>query len=62
MITKLDEARSAAPLMGALHDRRLPVSYVAAGQGVPEDLMRATPDVLAAAMLGDLPEEAVTCH
>jgi flagellar biosynthesis protein FlhF len=62
VITKLDETRSAAPLFGALRDRALPVSYVASGHNVPEDLMRATPAVLAAALLGDLPEEAVTCH
>lgn len=62
VISKLDETRSAAPLFGALRERALPVSYVTSGHNVPEDLMRATPAVLAAALLGDLPEEAVTCH
>lgn len=62
VITKLDETRSAAPLVAALRDRHLPVSYVASGHQVPEDLVRATPDVLAAAMLGELPQEALTCH
>jgi flagellar biosynthesis protein FlhF len=62
VITKLDETRSAAPLVAALRDRNLPVSYVASGHQVPEDLVRATPEVLAAAMLGQLPQEALTCH
>jgi flagellar biosynthesis protein FlhF len=62
IITKLDESRSAAPLVGALCERRLPIAFVASGQSVPEDLLPATPEVLAAAMLGDLPEEGVTCH
>ena len=62
VITKLDETTTAAPLVTALRERQLPVSFVASGQQVPEDLMRATPHVLAAAMLGDLPEEAVACH
>lgn len=62
VITKLDEATTAAPLVTALRERKLAVSFVAAGPQVPEDLMRATPHVLAAAMLGDLPEEAAACH
>jgi flagellar biosynthesis protein FlhF len=62
VITKLDEATTAAPLVTALRARKLPVSFVASGPQVPEDLMPATPHVLAAAMLGDLPEEAVACR
>jgi flagellar biosynthesis protein FlhF len=66
VITKLDETQSAAALVGALSARQLPVSYVSSGYHVPEDLVRATPDVLAAAMLGELPagadEGELTCH
>jgi flagellar biosynthesis GTPase FlhF len=38
--------------MGIIRERDLVVSYLAAGQRVPEDLERATPDRLAACVLG----------
>ena len=62
VITKLDEAESVIPLLGVIRERGLPVSYVAGGQRVPEDLERATPDWLAAAMLSGGRQEAVRCH
>jgi flagellar biosynthesis protein FlhF len=62
VITKLDETITAAPLVTVLRERKLPVAFVSSGPQVPEDLMRATPHVLAAAMLGDLPEEAAACR
>jgi flagellar biosynthesis protein FlhF len=62
VITKLDEAHSAAPLLGAIYERRIPVSYVGSGPNVPRDLVRATPNALAAVMLGDSLQGAMTCH
>ncbi len=62
VITKLDEADSVLPLFNVLRDQGLPVSYLAAGQRVPEDLQRATPACLAAALLPDSSAEVATCH
>jgi len=55
VITKLDEAESLSPLLGVLRERQLPISYITAGQRVPEDLERATPALLAGAVLRDAP-------
>ena len=44
------------PLLGVVRERGLPVSYLTAGQRVPEDLWRATPGAArrgAAARTGD---------
>ena len=62
VITRLDEAESAIPLFNAVRERGLPISYLAAGQRVPEDLWRATPATLAAALLHEPASEAQTCH
>ncbi len=59
VITKLDEAESLAPMMALLRDRKLPISYLGTGQGVPEDLERATPPSLAAWVAGDSRQGAV---
>lgn len=61
VITKLDEAETMAPLLGVLRERQLAVSYLACGQRIPEDLMAATADGLAHAILGTAQWEA-TCH
>jgi flagellar biosynthesis protein FlhF len=53
VLTKLDEAGSLSPLVGLLRDRRLPISYLGTGQRVPEDLNRATAQLLAASVLGE---------
>ena len=53
VITKLDEADTLSPLVGLLRERALPISYFTAGQRVPEDLDRATPALLASAILRD---------
>jgi flagellar biosynthesis protein FlhF len=58
VITKLDEAESVTPLFNVLRERGLPVSYLAMGQRVPEDLSRATSSSLAAALL----QEPASCH
>jgi flagellar biosynthesis protein FlhF len=53
VLTRLDESESVSPLITALRERQLAVSYLGTGQRVPEDLARATPPVLAACMLGE---------
>ncbi len=53
VITKLDEAETISPLLGVIGERQIPISFLTAGQRVPEDLDRATPDLLAAAVLRD---------
>jgi flagellar biosynthesis protein FlhF len=58
VLTKLDEADTIGPLAGVLRERGLRVSYIADGQRVPEDLHRATPATLAAALVGDAIDEA----
>jgi flagellar biosynthesis protein FlhF len=70
VITKLDEADSVMPLVDAVRERGLVVSYLTTGQRVPEDLERATPASLAARLLGEpslenlqqITAEGMTCH
>jgi flagellar biosynthesis protein FlhF len=54
VITRLDEVESPMPLVSVLRERGLRVSYLAAGQRVPEDLRRATDASLSAALLNDV--------
>lgn len=61
VITKLDECESITPLLTTVRERGLPVSYLAAGQRIPEDLWRATPASLAAALLRE-PAMEEACH
>ena len=42
-----------AALVGLLGERRLPISYLTTGQRIPEDLNRATAQLLAASVLGE---------
>jgi len=58
VLTKLDETGSLSPLVGLLRERRIPISYLGTGQRVPEDLNRATAQLLAASVLGE-PTNAV---
>jgi flagellar biosynthesis protein FlhF len=53
VLTRVDETESVTPVVSALRERQIPVSYLGTGQRVPEDLARATPPVLAACMLGE---------
>jgi len=62
VITKLDESESVMPLLGVVRECGLPISYLATGQNVPEDLSRATPANLAAALLREPAPEERTCH
>jgi flagellar biosynthesis protein FlhF len=59
VLTKLDEAESLSPLVGLLRERHLLISYLGTGQRVPEDLNRATAQLLAASVLGETQPEAV---
>ncbi len=58
VITKTDETESLAPLAGLLRARQLPISYLTSGQRVPEDIERATPALVAQAILRDPVEHA----
>jgi len=58
VITKIDEADSVIPLFNVIRERGLALSYLANGQRVPEDLERATPANLAAALLREAGAEA----
>jgi flagellar biosynthesis protein FlhF len=53
VLTRLDETDTIAPLVSVLTEYQLPVSYLAHGQNVPDDLVRATPAVLTDWVLGD---------
>jgi flagellar biosynthesis protein FlhF len=53
VITKLDETDNVSPLVGVIRERQIPVSFLTAGQRVPEDLDCATPALLASALLRD---------
>jgi len=53
VLTKCDEAMTLSPLVSVLRNRKLPISYLGTGQRVPEDLQRATGDLLAACVIGD---------
>ncbi len=59
VVSRLDEAESPTALLTWLIARGLPVSYITTGQRVPEDLERATPALLAAALLRDEPLAAL---
>jgi flagellar biosynthesis protein FlhF len=62
VITKLDETDSMHGVFSVVRERGLPVSFVAAGQQVPDDIERATPAWLAAALLGEGNSGAVACQ
>src|SRR5215468_7177720 len=53
VLTKVDEADSLSPLVSLLHERQVPISYLGTGQRVPEDLNRATAQLLASSVLGE---------
>ncbi len=62
VITKLDECDSITPLLTVIREQGLPVSYLTTGQRIPEDLWRATPASLAAALLREPATEDYSCH
>ncbi|WP_396623517.1 hypothetical protein [Luteitalea sp.] len=55
VMSKVDEAETVMPLVRALRQRELPVSLIGLGQRVPEDLVEADPESLAACLLGQAP-------
>jgi flagellar biosynthesis protein FlhF len=52
LLTKLDEAARLGGLLSLLRDSRLPISYLADGQSVPDDIRPADPGRLARMILG----------
>lgn len=58
VITKADEAESLMPLLSVARERHLPISFIAHGQRVPEDLARATPALVARTLLREPPSAA----
>ena len=53
VLTRLDEVETIGPLLGVLREYRVPVSYLADGQNVPDDLQRATAAGLTDLVLGE---------
>ena len=53
VLTRLDEVETLAPLVDVLSRCELPLSYLAHGQNVPEDLTRATAAALAGWVIGE---------
>jgi flagellar biosynthesis protein FlhF len=51
IFTKLDETATFGPILNRVRDTGLPVSYLATGQRVPDDLEEATRDGLARRLL-----------
>jgi flagellar biosynthesis protein FlhF len=51
VITKLDETARPGAAVGTAADSALPLVYLCAGQRVPEDLERATPETFNARVL-----------
>jgi flagellar biosynthesis protein FlhF len=59
VLTKIDQTNSLAPLVGLLRERAIPVSYLADGQRVPDDLRAATGSLFAACVIGGTTTPAV---
>jgi flagellar biosynthesis protein FlhF len=53
VLTRVDEVGSLAPVVAALRECRIPISYLGTGQRVPDDLQTASPRVLAGWVTGD---------
>jgi flagellar biosynthesis protein FlhF len=62
MITKLDEMPTGGSLFNVLSQAGLPVSYLSAGQRVPEDLEIATRDRLVEFVWGKLYNQVVQAN
>lgn len=53
LITKTDEAEGAGQLVDLFQATKVPVSYIASGQGVPEDIATATAERLERVIMGE---------
>lgn len=53
ILTKKDETSSAGAILNLIYRYSIPVRYIANGQNVPDDLIAATPDVIADFLLGE---------
>ena len=58
VLTKLDQIDAVAPVVGMLREHGLPISYLCAGQRVPDDLVATTGSRLAGLVLGEPLERA----
>ena len=47
IFTKIDETGSLGMILNLLHDKKYALSYITTGQSVPDDIERASADVLA---------------
>lgn len=53
LFTKLDETRSYGIILNLLHEYRLPFTYLTNGQNVPDDIILASPEIIADLILGE---------
>lgn len=54
LLTKKDETASAGVILNLLHHYRIPLRRIATGQNVPDDLVAATPSLIADYIAGEL--------
>jgi flagellar biosynthesis protein FlhF len=54
VLSKVDETESVGALIGLLRGRQQRVSWIGCGQRVPDDLVMASGETLAAVLLGEL--------
>jgi len=56
IFTKIDETASLGMIINLLHDRKYSLSYITTGQSVPDDIERASADLLASLLLKKIDE------
>ena len=56
IFTKIDETASLGMIINLLHDRKYSLSYITTGQSVPDDIERASSDLLASLLLKKIDE------
>ncbi|HDL19045.1 MAG TPA: flagellar biosynthesis protein FlhF [Bacteroidetes bacterium] len=55
LFTKMDETGSFGSILGVLHKAKKPISFIATGQNVPDDIMKPGNDLLTKMMMGEKP-------
>lgn len=55
LFTKLDETSSIGSILGVLHRAKKPISFIATGQNVPDDIMKPDNKTLTKMMMGEKP-------
>jgi len=56
IFTKIDETASLGMIINLLHDRKYSLSYITTGQSVPDDIERASADLLSSLLLKKIDE------